>query len=94
MMTDLNNYGSLSIVITIYDDFLLYTSGVYHPTSLISAGSHTIRIIGYGTDPVQGAFWYCANTWGALWGEKGFFRIRRGLNDCNIESTFYFVAQF
>lgn len=94
MIAALNTYGSLSIVITIYNDFMTYSSGVYRPSNLISIGGHTVRIIGYGVDPVQGPFWYCANTWGNGWGENGFFRIRRGMNDCTIESTFYFVAQF
>ena len=26
-----------------------------------------------------------ANSWGSNWGEDGYFKIRRGLNDCQIE---------
>lgn len=30
-------------------------------------------------------FQVVANSWGNLWGENGYFRIRRGINECEIE---------
>lgn len=93
MVTDLNRYGSLTIVIPIYDDFFTYSSGVYRRYSTKGMGTHSIRVIGYGKDPLLGDYWLCANTWGPNWGEAGFFRIRKGANECNIEANFYFVAQ-
>lgn len=30
-------------------------------------------------------FQLCANSWGPEWGEDGTFKIRRGVNECNIE---------
>ena len=30
-------------------------------------------------------FWFAANTWGSGWGDRGYFRIRRGENSCRIE---------
>jgi len=46
---------------------------------------HSILIVGWGEE--NGVkFWICMNTWGANWGENGFFRILRGKNECSIES--------
>jgi cathepsin B len=30
-------------------------------------------------------YWKVANSWNPYWGEKGFFRIVRGKNECGIE---------
>lgn len=31
-------------------------------------------------------FQIAANSWGTWWGEHGFFRILRGINECEIEN--------
>lgn len=52
-------------------------------------GGHAIRIIGWGSE--NGIdYWLVANSWKHSWGESGLFRIRRGYDECGIES--YVVA--
>ena len=34
----------------------------------------------------QQPYWIATNSWGADWGADGFFKIRRGVNECQIES--------
>ncbi|KAL1422079.1 hypothetical protein MTO96_003887 [Rhipicephalus appendiculatus] len=70
---------------TVYDDFLSYKSGVYQAHSTKALGGHAIRLLGWGTE--NGVpYWLAANSWSERWGDKGYFKIRRGNNECGIEN--------
>merc|ERR1712226_565638 len=94
--------GPLSVSFEVYDDFMSYKSGVYAHTGIQNprAGSfnpleltnHAVLLVGYGTDPVSGDYWTVKNSWGEGWGEGGYFRIRRGVDECAIESIAVEVA--
>ena len=95
VMAALVSTGPLSVVM---DASLLpfYHSGVWrgrfcHPNQT----DHAVLLIGYGsTKTVFGKelkYWIIQNSWGEKWGEKGYFRLERGVNDskhpfgaCNI----------
>jgi len=32
-------------------------------------------------------YWLAANSWTENWGDKGYFKIRRGTNECSIEDN-------
>lgn len=64
-----------------------YTSGVYHfdlgavgelTNQLV--GSHAVLLTGWGEDTAGVKHWIVKNSWGADWGEDGYFKIRMG--DC------------
>jgi len=71
---------------TVYQDFYSYKGGVYHHVTGAYAGGHAVKIIGWGTE--NGVpYWLVANSWGPDWGPyKGFFKIRRGNNECDFEA--------
>lgn len=49
-------------------------------------GGHAVRMIGWGEE--NGIkYWICTNSWNDGWGEKGTFRIKRGNDECEIESS-------
>jgi cathepsin X len=47
---------------------------------------HAISIAGYGVTEDGQKFWVGRNSWGTYWGEKGWFRLLRGVNNLGIES--------
>ena len=84
IMQEIQAYGPVGATFSVYSDFENYKSGVYSHTGGSYLGGHAIKIIGWGVD--QGTkYWTIANSWNEDWGEQGFFRIKRGTNECGIE---------
>jgi len=77
--------GPVETAFTVYQDFENYVSGVYKKTSSTVLGGHAVRIVGWGVDGST-KYWKVANSWNPFWGEKGYFRIVRGTDECGIES--------
>jgi len=81
-------YGPISIAM---DAGLLesYSSGIIQPQTGDCSQvqlDHAIVIVGYdftGSVP----FWIVRNSWGASWGEEGYFRIIKGVNACGLASA-------
>jgi C1A family cysteine protease len=88
MMTELSSNGPCEAAFSVYEDFVAYTSGIYHHVSGSYEGGHAVKLLGYGTESGI-KYWLLANSWNENWGEKGFFRMRRGSNECGIESTIW-----
>ncbi|CDR96184.1 preprocathepsin c precursor, putative [Babesia bigemina] len=56
--------------------------------------NHAIIIVGWGEEDVEGVltkFWVCRNTWGNDWGIGGFFKMKRGVNLCGVESQAVYI---
>lgn len=78
--------GPLQTGFAVYEDFFHYKSGIYHHVGGKQVGGHAVVIVGFGTE--NGAdYWIVQNSWGPDWGENGYFRIRRGTDECGIEET-------
>merc|ERR1719160_142417 len=76
--------GPMETAFTVYSDFENYGGGIYHHVSGGMAGGHAVKFVGWGVENGQ-KYWKVANSWNPYWGEKGYFRIRRGNNEGGIE---------
>ncbi|CDW52255.1 CathepsinC exc and Peptidase C1 domain containing protein [Trichuris trichiura] len=92
--------GPIVVGMNVFDDFLHYKGGIYHHTKLkdtmnwprkwnpYEITNHAVVIVGYGVDDQTDMdYWIVKNSWGTHWGEDGYFRIRRGVDECGIESS-------
>ncbi|KAL1284265.1 Cathepsin B-like cysteine proteinase [Trichinella pseudospiralis] len=88
IMKEIYTHGPVVAGFLVYEDFTYYISGIYQRTSYMAMGGHAVRIIGWGEE--NGIpYWLIANSWNTTFGEKGFFRMLRGTNECRIESEVY-----
>jgi len=85
IQTEIYNNGPVVAAFSVYQDFYNYVSGVYYHTSGGLVGGHAVKILGWGTESGM-PYWLVANSWNATWGEQGYFKIRRGTNECGFEA--------
>mmetsp|Transcript_15037 Transcript_15037/g.30423 ORF Transcript_15037/g.30423 Transcript_15037/m.30423 type:complete len:761 (+) Transcript_15037:318-2600(+) len=64
-----------------------YTGGVFRDTSGVKTRNHWVEVAGWGVSEEDGSeFWVVRNSWGAWWGENGWFRLALGENNLGIET--------
>jgi len=84
IQTEIMTNGPIEVAFTVYNDFLTYKTGVYHHTSGGALGGHAVKMVGWGVENGT-PYWLIANSWNEGWGDKGYFKIKRGNNECGIE---------
>lgn len=85
IMEEIYMRGSVQASFEVYEDFLIYSSGIYQYQVGDYLGGHAVKIIGWGIE--KGVkYWLCVNSWNEEWGDKGMFKIKRGVDECGIES--------
>ena len=73
--------------------FKNYKGGVFNGCSSSNqtpVGGRAVAVVGYGTEGGKD-YWLIKNNWGPAWGEKGFMKLRRGVNACNITKVVDFI---
>ncbi|XP_063990009.1 tubulointerstitial nephritis antigen-like isoform X2 [Diachasmimorpha longicaudata] len=85
--------GPVQATMRVHQDFFTYQTGIYRHSrvaEIYPSGYHSVRIVGWGESlnynypPTK--YWIVANSWGSDWGENGFFKIQKGIDECEIES--------
>ena len=107
MQKELRAHGPFTVSLNPSPDFLFYKEGIYQSqamrpnatVSMLDMGvdweqvEHSVLLVGWGED--QGVkYWKVLNSWGEDWGEHGFFRIIRGVDDSSIESNGQFAVPY
>jgi len=89
MQREIMSHGPIQVAFYVWSDFMNYKNGTYMHTKTDESplGAHAVRILGWGVDDQGVDYWLAANSWSPGWGMDGYFRIRRGCNECGIETT-------
>ncbi|XP_038052073.1 cathepsin B-like [Patiria miniata] len=86
---ELINFGPVETSLNVFEDFFSYKSGVYQHVAGGFVNRQSVKMYGWGVTPDGVKYWLASNSWNDSWGEKGFFKILRGTNECGIEEDIF-----
>lgn len=106
MMEEIYKNGPIVVAINATPELYYYKTGIFHSETIKKEGAeekgvkpweytnHAVVAVGWGEEYIKEKlekFWILKNSWGDSWGEKGYFRITRGVNMASVEAQGAFV---
>jgi hypothetical protein len=86
---EIQKWGPVTAAMEVYPDFYTFDAknDIYKwDGKYKQVGGHAVEIVGWGID--NGIpYWQIKNSWGTKWGMNGYFRMIRGVNNCNLEAN-------
>jgi len=81
------DHGPVSVAIEADQScFQFYSGGVLNNPACGTNLDHGVLLVGYGHDEHTALnYWKIKNSWGTSWGEAGYIRFNRGVNQCGID---------
>ena len=86
MLQEIYQRGPIACGVAVPMSLEEYTGGVYCDETGDLDIVHDISVVGFGVTEDGQKYWTVRNSWGTHWGEGGFFRVCRGVNNIAIES--------
>lgn len=91
MMYHLSKEGPLVVGINA-NKAQLYISGIMNANNCNPNGvDHAVVAVAYNRDNGDQPYWVIRNSWGASWGEEGYFRMIYGENCCGVATSASYV---
>ncbi|CAL0304843.1 unnamed protein product [Lupinus luteus] len=70
----------VAVAIAVNDNFKSYKEGIFKgPCGTFL--NHAVTVVGYGTSAAGTRYWLVKNSWGENWGEGGYMRLQRAVDD-------------
>jgi cathepsin C len=107
MMREVYENGPIVVAINATPELYYYSNGIFHSEARKTEGkfdkgvkpweytNHAVVAIGWGEEVVNDnivKYWILKNSWGAQWGEKGYFRMGKGNNMGSVEAQGVYMS--
>jgi len=85
MMAEIKARGPITCRQAVTKAFFKYKGGVFKDTSGAMKPQHATSVVGWGKTKDGHKYWVVRNSWGTYFGENGYFKIAKGINNLGIE---------
>lgn len=85
-MEEISQNGPIVCSCSTPPNIYAHKSGIYKDLTGQKSFDHECELVGFGVENGE-KYWHVKNTWGTYFGEGGFFKVARGINNIAIETN-------